>query len=89
MNTEGPEMMWGNGSGNGMGWGMWLFMGVGTLVFWLVVLAMVRSVLPARGGQDQGPAQPDPLTLLTEGRARGELTVEEYEARRRHIVDGH
>ena len=78
--------MWGNG--NGMGWGMWLVMGAGTLVFWFVVLMAVRALAPGRAGQNAAD-RPAPLTLLKEALARGELSPEEYEQRRRLLVDGH
>lgn len=79
-------MMW--GTGFGMGWWMWLIMGAGTLAFWIAVLLLVRHLLPA-GRARQGPERPQPLTLLKEGLARGDISPEEYEQRRRLIVDGH
>jgi len=79
-------MMW--GTGFGMGWWMWLIMGAGTLAFWIAVLLLVRHLLPA-GRAKQGPERPQPLTLLKEGLARGDISLEEYEQRRRLIVDGH
>lgn len=78
-------MMWGNG--NGMWW-MWLLMGGGTLAFWVVVVLVVRILLPTgRTSRDRG--RPEPLISLKEGLARGEVSLEEYELRRRLIVDGH
>ena len=87
-NREGsPSMMW--GSGAGMGWWMWLVMGVGTLAFWAVIVLAVRVLLPGRAGQSGAPQRPEPLTLLKERLARGEVSPEEFEQRRRLIVDGH
>ncbi len=81
-------MMWGNGYD--MGWGMWMVMGVGTIMFWAVVVLLVRNLLPGRNPiRDTVAARPEPLTLLKEGLARGEVTPEEYEQRRRLITDGH
>ena len=80
-------MMWGNGYG--MGWGMWLVIGTGTLAFWLVIILAIRALLPGRARTNAGADRPDPLTLLKEGLARGDVTPEEYELRRRLIVDGH
>lgn len=81
-------MMWGNGYG--MGWGIWLLIGAGTLAFWIVIILAIRALLPGRAQtKDVAAARPDPLTLLKEGLARGEITPEEYEQRRRLIVDGH
>ncbi len=80
-------MMWGNGYG--MGWGMWLVMGTGTIAFWVVIVLVVRALLPGRdGGRSNVSANPEPLALLKERLARGELTPEEYEQRRRLIADG-
>lgn len=79
-------MMWGNGYWTG--W-MWLLMGAGTLVFWVVVILVVRALLPNRGQQNSEGRRPHAVTLLEERLARGEVTPEEYEQRRRLIVDGH
>ena len=40
-------------------------------------------------GRGGGMDRPDPLMLLANPLARGEVSVEEYEQRRRLIVDGH
>ncbi len=80
-------MMWDNGYS--MGWVMWLVMGLGVLGFWVVIALVVRALLPGRAARTGTPAGPDPLSVLKDRLARGELTVEEYEQRRRLIVDGH
>ncbi|MBK8867113.1 MAG: SHOCT domain-containing protein [Actinomycetales bacterium] len=79
-------MMWNNGTG--MGWGMWLVMGSGALAFWLVVI-LVIPLTAARPHEGQHGAATDPLTLLKEALARGEVSVEEYEHRRRILSDIH
>lgn len=79
-------MMWNNGTG--MGWGMWLVMGSGALAFWLVVILVICSLLPDRTKDNTAP-RTDPLTLLKEALARGEVSVEEYEHRRRILSDIH
>lgn len=76
-------MMW--GSGYQMGWWTWVVMGGGTLTFWVVVVLLVRSLLPA----NRDTERPDPLTLLKERLAHGDLSPEDYEQRRRLLVDGH
>ncbi len=79
-------MMWFNGWT--MGWGMWLLVGLGTLGFWVLVAIVVRAlVIERRNGSP--PAPSDPLQLLDARLARGEMGVEEYEQRRRLLVDGH
>lgn len=80
-------MMWGHG--DGMTWWMWLSMGVGTLAFWVVVVLAVRDLLPGQKKVAHPPPRPEPLTLLQERLASGELSPEEYEQRRRLLVDGH
>ncbi|AKT50941.1 MULTISPECIES: SHOCT domain-containing protein [Actinomycetes] len=79
-------MMWGNGYG--MTWWMWLAMGTGTLAFWVVIVLALRALLPGREKRDV-TQRPDPLTLLKERLASGDVNPEEYEQRRRLIVDGH
>lgn len=78
--------MW--SSGFGIGPGMWLVMGLGTLAFWILVAVAVRALFPKRSGSPV-QARPDPLTLLAERLAGGDISVAEYERRRRLIVDGH
>lgn len=81
-------MMWGNGYGYGMAWWMWLVMGGGAIAFWVVVALVIRAILPGREHTSRLDA-PEPMTLLKERLARGEVTPEEYEQRRRLLVDGH
>ena len=79
-------MMW--GSGFGMTWWMWLAMGAGTLAFWVVIFMAVWALLPGRE-KEGDTTRPDPLTLLRERLARGEVNPVVYEQRRRLLVDGH
>jgi putative membrane protein len=72
--------------GNGMsGWG-YAFMGIGTVLFWVLVVfgvvALVRYLV--RTGQYSGgvtTARPSPQQLLDERFARGEIDTEEYQHR--------
>lgn len=81
-------MMWGFGSG--AGWLMWLSMTVGVVAFWVIVVLVIRALWRGNRGERQvGAARPDPLTLLQEGLARGDISPEQYEQRRRILVDGH
>lgn len=83
-------MMWNHGYGMGWGWGMWLLMGLGMIAFWVAVIFVIRALLPGRNrNSDITAARPDPLTLLKETLARGEISPEDYEQRRRILVDGH
>ncbi len=77
--------MWGNGTGYGMGfgmgWGMWVLMVVGVIGFWLLVAYLVRTVIQGRPGTQTPPdsTRPEPLRLLDERLARGEIDLEEYQ----------
>ena len=68
---------------NAMGWGGWVVMTLTMVAFWsLVVFAVValfRGNREAR--QDQGPRGRDPEQILDERFARGEIDVDEYQAR--------
>lgn len=81
-------MMWyGWGSGS---WVSWVLMSLSFLVFWggliaLIVWAIRRTEPGSRG--EAGPPgsdgqRPDPLSILEERFARGEIDAEELEARR-------
>nr|BFD81798.1 SHOCT domain-containing protein [Streptomyces sp. Xyl84] len=76
-------MFWFHG---GPGWG-WFVMSVGTLVFWVLLVAggvlLIRS-LNRGAGQSQahgGQARPAPEQLLAERFARGEIDEDEYRRR--------
>jgi putative membrane protein len=60
---------------------------LGTVAFWVVVVLVIRALLPS-GGADRPTVPRDALSLLDERLARGDVTPEEYEQRRRLIVDG-
>ncbi len=88
-------MDWNNGWGMG-GWGMggWLFMGLGVILFWGVVIYGLITLLRPRatGRPDQpppaGPGTSTAQQTLDERFARGELDEEEYR-RRRDLLRGH
>ncbi len=73
-------MMW---SHNGMGWGGWIVMTLTMVAFWSLVvfgvIAIFRGDREARS--DQIPRERDPLQILDERFARGEIELEEYHAR--------
>ena len=73
-------MMWWH---NGMGWGGWIVMTLTMLAFWSLVvfgvIAIFRGDRKSRSGQDHGP---DPMKILDERFARGDIDIEEYRARR-------
>lgn len=77
------------------GWGAGAWMGVGMLVFWVLVIAaiiaLVRSAGPGRPEQPdaaRGQRPADALQVLDERFARGEVNEAEYR-QRRSILLGH
>jgi putative membrane protein len=82
--------MMGNGWGMGWMWVIWplVIFGIVLLVVFLVRGATARD--PGHGGEAASPRDPDSgrsraLEILDERYARGEITDEEYQERRRHL----
>ena len=67
---------------------MWLGMAAGVLAFWVIVVLAVRALFPGQSSTATGPTRADALTLLDEGLARGDISVDEYEKRRHLIIHG-
>jgi len=77
--------------GGGWGAGQWVGMGLGMLVFWGLVIALIVALLRWSGPEHHrdypatpaaGPDQSAALQILDERFARGELTEDEYRSRR-------
>lgn len=66
---------------------MWLGLAASVLAFWVIVVLAVCTLFPRQGSTDLDSG-PDALTLLDEGLARGDLSVDEYEKRRHLIIHG-
>lgn len=68
---------------NGMGGGGWVVMILAMVVFWALVVFGVVAIF--RGTRDSGTgtgnARRDPMEILEERFARGEVDVDEYHAR--------
>ncbi|QLQ17135.1 MAG: SHOCT domain-containing protein [Micropruina sp.] len=61
------------------------------LVYVVIRLLQKKNVVPLRFDQPpakQGPPPNDPLTVLDERLARGDIDVEDYRARRQALLDG-
>lgn len=67
---------------------MWLGMAAGVLAFWVIALLAVRALFPGQKRASSEHPRPDALTLLDEGLARGDLSIDEYEKRRHLIIHG-
>jgi putative membrane protein len=76
---------WGMHDGDiGTGWMIVTMLGM--ILFWgLVVLGIVWLLRESVGRRHQGPAA-DPLSILDRRLAEGELTVSEYEERRKTLA---
>lgn len=87
-------MGWSN-HGYGM-WGGGAFGGFIMVLFWIVILVGVVLVIryftggqmPGRKGPTPYEAPADPLRILQERYARGEIDTEEYEERRKTLESG-
>ena len=78
-------MMW----GYNMGWGMWLGIGISTLILLILVGLLVWAVVQVGRleGLGQRPARPSAFQLLDERLARGDIDADDYNQRRRLLSD--
>lgn len=75
---------WHHGEMDG-GW--WIVMIFGMVLFWAVVIAAaVWLVRGGLGGGERRDKEADPLRILERRLANGEISVEEYETRRRVLI---
>lgn len=66
---------------DGAGWGGWLVMTVAMIAFWaLVIVAVVALFRGATSSRDSASRQ-DPMDILDQRFARGEIDEDEYHAR--------
>jgi putative membrane protein len=82
---------------DGNGWG-WMAGGLMMLIFWGGLVALVVFLVRGFGGRsphgEERPGGPDALEILAERFARGEISEDEFDQRRRVLergvsVDGH
>lgn len=72
-------MMWWH---NGTGWGGWIVMTLTVVAFWsLVVFGVIAIFRGDRETRAERPRQSDPLQILDERFARGEIDIDDYRAR--------
>ena len=67
-------------------WGHSVWGFVAMAIFWAAVIALVVIAVRSWGGSERRP--PDPREILAERLARGEISEEEFEARRR-VLESH
>jgi putative membrane protein len=77
---------WGmHNSDIGTGW--WIVMMLGMVLFWgLVILGVIWLVREAGGSRRQGSKPDDPLAILDRRLAEGDITVKEYQQRRKILT---
>ena len=75
--------MWG-WSGNTMGGVDWVIMVLGMVIFWSLVSFAIAAMFRGSGNGTGATAaqRRDPMEILDERFARGEIDAEEYQARR-------
>ena len=73
----------------GMDWWMWVLMILAILGFWALVAVVIRSVIQAKpvAKESSSVPGPDPLRLLDERLARGEIDTQEYQ-HTRNVLTG-
>ncbi len=80
--------MMGPGMMGGFGW--WWFMPIFMILFWGLVIwgivALVRGLSAPRGSDSAPPAADSALEVLKKRYARGEITKEEYEEKKKDIA---
>lgn len=85
-------MMWNDGWNNGMGWGGWIVMTLIMVTFWSLlvfgVVALFRGDRDTRSAPQQSRGR-DPMQILDERFARGEIDVDEYHARQQVLRPVH
>jgi putative membrane protein len=77
-----------------MGWGAggWVFMGVGMVLFWALVIFGIVWIVRALSERDRGPERgaaardETPLETLDRSLAEGRVDVDDYEKRRRVLT---
>ena len=68
--------------------GGWIVMGLGMLIFWVLVIALIVWLVRTWPPGQHGQRHETPLQLLDRRLAEGGLSVEEYEERRRILTGG-
>ena len=79
---------WGNNMMNGWGGGFGLFGGIFMLVFWVLVIVgtvlLIKWLITGQAGTYHG-RENKPLDILKERYAKGEITKEEFEAKKKDL----
>lgn len=72
--------------GSHWGWGWMIFGGLHMLLFWLLVIGVVVLLVRlGSGANNRGRSERDPLAILKERYARGEIDKSQYEQMRKDL----
>ena len=66
---------------DGMGWGGWIIMTVAMVAFWALVVFAVLALFRTQRSGESTLDRRDPMQILDERYARGEIDDDEYHAR--------
>ena len=67
---------------DGAGWGGWLVMTIAMIAFWaMVIVAVVVLFRGNKSGDEESSPRQDPMDILDQRFARGEIDEDEYHAR--------
>ena len=79
-------MMWGFGN-SPMGWGFGLFGLIFMLLFWVLIIAGIVVLIKWLASQSHGTHKNEKtsLDILKERYAKGELSKEEFEAKKKYL----
>lgn len=71
-------------------WGWWMAAGwIWMLLFWGLIAGAIVAVLHRTGAFERSSDAPaEPLRILEERYARGEIDDDEFERRRQHLANG-
>ena len=81
----------GHWMGYEMVWWMWVLMIVGTVGLWALVVVVVRAMFQGKTPETLSSprASSDPVRLLDDRLARGEINSEEYQRARNLLTGAH
>jgi putative membrane protein len=77
-----------NGYYGSMGWGGWVLMSLVMVAFWALVVYAIVVLFRGSGAGSRPGAEPpaDPRRILDERYARGEIQLDEYQARKEALA---
>jgi putative membrane protein len=70
---------------NDIGTGWWIAMMIGMVLFWALVILGVIWLVREIGSPHRGPRADDPRAILDRRLAAGDISIQEYEQRRKML----